>query len=547
MDRNKLFYGDNLEILSQYIPNESVDLIYLDPPFNSNRDYNVLFKDEKGVESDAQIVAFIDTWHWGEPAEETYRFLVTDAPERVSSMLVSLMQIIGRNQMMAYLVMMTARLVELHRVLKSTGNLYLHCDPTSSHYLKIILDSIFRAENFANEIIWQRTGAKGLAKRRYPRNHDTILAYQKSENAVWNTDTLYAAYDEDNLDKKTADKYRYRDEDGRLYQLSDLTNPNPKRPNLTYEFLGVTKVWRWTKERMQKAYEDGLIVVPSPGAVPRYKRYLDEQKGKPVGDVWTDIAPLNSQAKERLGYPTQKPMKLLERIIDSSSNPGDVVLDPFCGCGTAIAAAQKLDRRWIGIDITHLSVALMKYRLQDMFGLKPGEHYEVVGEPTTLAGARQLANENRYQFQFWAGSLVRAKPVGGESGSREGKRGKDRGIDGVINFFDNGATSQRVLVQVKSGKVKSGDIRDLIGTVDREKAAIGVFITLEEPTRDMETEALSAGYYESPVWGKKYRKIQILTIEQLLDGAQIDMPPQHGTFKQAEKVRKNENSQPGLF
>lgn len=546
MSDNKLFYGDNLDILRQYIPDESVDLIYLDPPFNSNRDYNLLFTEESGKKSEAQILAFTDTWHWGDVAEEAYQQLVLDAPERVSSTIDSLMKIIGRNQMMAYLVMMAARLVELHRVLKPTGKLYLHCDPTASHYLKIVLDAIFSPLNFTNEIIWKRTGAKGLATRRLARNHDTILCYQKTDKATWNP--IYLEYDEENLDPKTADKYRYRDSDGRLYRLSDLTNPNPNRPNLTYEFLGVTKVWRWKKERMQKAYEDGLIVQTQPGAIPQMKRYLGEQKGKPLEDIWTDIPPLNSQAKERLGFPTQKPIKLLARIIQMSSNPNDVILDPFCGCGTAVVAAQELGRKWIGIDITHLSVALMKYRMDDMFKLKPQEHYEVIGEPTTLPDARQLAKDDRYQFQFWASSLVRARPISEEeAGSRKGKKGKDKGIDGIIKFFDNGDSAKQVLIQVKSGKVKSGDIRDLVGTVEREKAAIGVFITLENPTKDMETEALSAGYYESPVWGKKYRKLQLLTIEQLLNGAQIDMPPQHGTFKQAERSKGQLPTQNGLL
>lgn len=545
MGENRLYYGDNLTILREYIPDASVDLIYLDPPFNSDRNYNVLFKDESGRDSDAQITAFEDTWHWGRTAQETYEELAIKGPERVAAAMSAMHTLVGTNQMMAYLVMMTARLVELHRVLKPTGSLYLHCDPTASHYLKIILDAIFGPENFRNEIIWKRTASKGLATRRLPDNHDIILSYQKTNEATWNLDEMFVPYVEEDLDEKTAGKYRYRDEDGRLYRLSDVTNPNPNRPNLTYEFLGITRVWRWTKERMQKAYEDGLIVQTKPGTVPQLKRYLDEQRGRPLDDVWTDISPLNSQAKERLGYPTQKPEALLERIIAASSNPGDVVLDPFAGCGTAIAAAQKLGRRWIGIDITHLSVALLKYRLRDMFDLKPGADYQVIGEPTTVDGARALALDDRFQFQFWAASLVEAQPLGGEP-----KKGKDRGVDGVIRFLDGAGQKQapqRVLVQVKSGKVSSRDVRDLVGTVEREGAAIGVLITLEAPTRDMETEALSAGTYESALWGKRYRKIQILTIADLLAGQGIDMPPQHGTFRQAERSRGPQDSTLPMF
>ena len=548
--KNRLYYGDNLEILRgrEYFPDECVDLIYLDPPFNSNRNYNVLFKSESGVDSEAQITAFEDTWHWGETAEDTYRDLIVNAPEKVSTAIEALLNLIDRNQMMAYLVMMTARLVELRRVLKSTGSLYLHCDPTASHYLKLVLDAIFGVENFRNEVIWQRAPSKGLASRRLPTNHDIILAYQKSQKAHWNADEMFVPYDMDDLDQKTLEQYSEIDGDGRRYSLTSLVNPNRNRPNLTYKFLGITRVWRWTKERMQQAYEDGIVVQTKPGNVPRQKRYLDEQKGKPLGDIWTDIPPLQGDAAENLKYPTQKPEALLERIIRASSNEGDIVLDPFCGCGTAIAAAHKLGRKWIGIDITHLSIALQKYRLQDMFELVSGRDYEVIGEPATVDAARALAqdsaNEGRYQFEWWALSLVGAKPVGGQAGSRKGKKGSDKGIDGIINFFEpdhkGKSKARKVVVQVKSGKVKSSDIRDLKGALDREKAAIGVFITLELPTQDMLKEALAAGHYESAFWDKRYRKLQILSIRDLLGGDGVDMPPQHGTFKQAGRVKSGD-------
>jgi site-specific DNA-methyltransferase (adenine-specific) len=542
---NTLFYGDNLPILREYIADESIDLVYLDPPFNSNRSYNVLFKDEGGRESESQITAFDDTWHWNRAAEETYYQLVNQAPLRVASMIDALHGVIGTNQVMAYLVMMAARLVELHRVLKPTGSLYLHCDPTASHYLKVILDTVFGPENFRNEVIWMRTTSKSLMTRRLPNNHDILLNYQKSEEATWRNEAAFAPYDLANLDEKTARKYTHRDKDGRLYQLDNLTNPNPDRPNLTYEFLGITKVWRWTKERMQAAYEAGLVIQPRPGAVPRLKRYLDEQRGKPLGDVWTDIPPINSQAAERLGYPTQKPLALLERIVQASSNPGDLVLDPFCGCGTTIAAAQKLGRRWVGIDVTYLAIALQKYRLQDMF---PGAQFQVIGEPQDLHDAGHLAADNRYQFQWWALSLVQAKPLGGEPGSKKGKKGADTGIDGVILFADDaGGKAKRVLVQVKSGHVKAGDIRDLRGTVEREGAAIGVFITLEPPTEPMRKEAITAGYYHSPGWNKDYPRIQILTVEEAMQGKKVEMPPEWGTFKQAPKSGRAGAVQPELL
>ncbi len=535
---NILFYGDNLDILRsrEYFPDACVDLIYLDPPFNSNRSYNVLFKDESGLESEAQITAFEDTWHWGRAAEDTYRELVTGAPERVATAIGALRELIGANQMMAYLVMMAARLVELHRVLKPTGSLYLHCDPTASHYLKIILDTIFGPENFINEVIWKRTSAHSDVHQgamHLGRVHDVILFYAKSEHQ---RNLVYQEYDPEYIKQR----FRHVEENtGRRYKTSDMTGPGgAAKGNPQYEVLGVTRYWRYSQERMLKFLEEGRIHQAHPGAVPRLKQYLDEMPGIPLQDVWIDVPPINSMAQERLGYPTQKPLELLERIIEASSNPGDVVLDPFCGCGTAIAAAHKLGRRWIGIDITHLSVALQKYRLLDMFGITPGEHYTVIGEPLTVDGARQLAQDDRFQFQFWALSLIQARPLGGEAGGRSGRRGPDRGIDGVIAFIDEAnGKPKRAIVQVKSGKVSSRDIRDLVGTVEREKAAIGVFITLEPPTRDMETEAVSAGYYESPGWGQGYPRIQILTIEALLGGQKVDMPPSFGTFKQAERVK----------
>jgi len=543
--QNTLFYGDNLNILREYIPDKSIDLIYLDPPFNSNRNYNVLFKDESGQDSEAQITAFEDTWHWNQAAEDTYSELIHNAPEQISRMISALREFIGANQMMAYLVMMTARLIELHRVLKDTGSLYLHCDPTASHYLKIVLDMVFGKENFRNEIVWRRSHPKGHAFTRFATSHDVIFAFSKSINqAKWNP--VYQEYNKENIEKQ----YSLIDENGRRYQLTSLLNPNPDRPNLTYEFKNVTKVWRWTKKRMLEADREGRIIVPKGGkGIPRYKRYLDEQEGIPVDDFWDDIELVSGN--ESLGYPTQKPLALLERIIQASSNPGDWILDPFAGCGTTIAAAQKLNRKWIGIDITHLAISLLKYRLRDMQqdveSVKVGKNYQVIGEPRDLSGANQLAQENRYQFQWWGNGLVEAKPLGGQEGSKSGKKGADKGIDGIINFIDDDSgKAKRVIVQVKSGKVKSGDIRDLIGTLDREKAAIGVYITLENPTKPMIQEAVSAGHYLSEGWNKQYPKIQILTIEELLGGAKIDMPPIKATFKQAKKEKKKEHQQSSL-
>ncbi len=537
---NTLFYGDNLFILREHIPSESVDLIYLDPPFNSNRSYNVLFKDESGTESEAQITAFEDTWHWNIATERTYAELRTEAPDHVAKMIESLHEFIGANQMMAYLVMMTTRLLELHRVLQPTGSLYLHCDPTASHYLKIILDTIFGVDQFRNEIIWKRTSAHSDTIQgtvlHMGRVHDVLLFYTKTNQATRNE--IYQPYTQEYVDSF----YRYKDPDGRRYRLGDITGPGgAAKGNPQYEFLGVTRYWRYSKEQMQELYEQGRIVQTKPGNVPAYKRYLDEMPGVPLQDEWDDIPPIGAQAKERLGYPTQKPLALLDRIIQASSNPGDVVCDPFCGCGTAIASAQKLGRKWIGIDITHLAIALQKYRMETMF---PGIKFKIVGEPTDIGAARQLAQEDRYQFQWWSLSLIRARPLGGQEGSREGKKGSDKGIDGVIAFIDDASgKAKRVLVQVKSGHVNSSHIRDLVGTVQREQAAMGVFLTLEEPSKDMKTEAVRAGLYHSPGWNKDYPRIQILTIDELLHNAAVEMPPQFGTFKQAQRVQRPDAEQ----
>lgn len=529
---NTLYYGDNLDILREYIPSASVDLIYLDPPFNSSRNYNVLFKDESGKDSESQIVAFEDTWHWNKSAIDTYEYLTTQSAPAVGKMIEALHGLVGPNQMLAYLVMMAARLVELHRVLKPTGSLYLHCDPTASHYLKIILDTIFGPEQFMNEIIWKRSGAHSDTRqgaRHYGRITDTILFYNKGKQSTWNPQ--YTPYDQEYIDRD----YRRVDEHGRRYRIDNLQGPGgAEKGNPYYEVMGVSRYWRYSKEKMQALINQGRVIQTRPGAVPQYKRYLDEMPGIPLQNLWDDIPLINNRSKEALGYPTQKPLSLLERVLLTSSNPGDIVLDPFCGCGTTIAAAQKLGRTWVGIDVTHLSIALQKYRLQEMF---PGIVFKVIGEPKDIGAARQLASEDRYQFQWWALSLIRARPLGGDSGSKQGKKGSDKGIDGVISFIDDATgKAKQILVQVKSGKVKSGDIRDLVGTLQREGGAIGVFITLEPPSRDMTTEAFSAGYYDSPGWGKKYPKVQILTIDQLLRGAAVDMPLANITFRQAQRA-----------
>lgn len=537
--KNQLYFGDNLQIMRDYIGEESVDLVYLDPPFNSKATYNVLFHEKDGKDSPAQITAFEDTWHWDQAAEATYWELVKEGPKKVADLTQALRRSLGSNDMMAYLVNMTIRLVEMRRVLKSSGTLYLHADPTASHYLKHVLDAIFGPDKFANEIIWKRTSAKGLAFTRFASNHDVILRYLKGNKATWNPQ--YAEHDPEYLEKF----YRFVEpETGRRYRLDNLANPNKNRPNLTYEFLGVTRVWRWTKERMQKAYEDGLVIQNKPGGVPALKRYLDEQEGTPVGDVWTDIKPVQSQAAERLGYPTQKPEALLERILSASSNEGDIVLDPFCGCGTTIAVAERLHRRWIGIDVTHLAITLMVRRLIDTFGEELHE-FEIIGDPKDLGGAEELAHQNRHQFEWWALAIAGARPA------QDMKKGADKGIDGYIYFQDDeSGDAKKVVVQVKSGHVGSAIVRDLKGTVEREKAQIGVLVTLQKATGPMKKEALESGYYEPEHFpGKKYPKLQILTVEDLLAEKVIEYPRMgvEATFKKAKRQTKKRGEQGSLL
>jgi hypothetical protein len=435
---------------------------------------------------------------------------------------------------------MTVRLVELHRVLKATGSLYLHCDPTASHYLKVILDTVFAPHMFRSEIVWKRSSAHSDTKqgrRLHGHIHDVLLFYSKGDDWTWNPS--FTPYDTEYTDAF----YKHIDrETGRRYRLSDITGPGgAAKGNPLYEVMGVTRYWRYSKSEMDRLIKAGRIIQTRPGAVPAEKRYLDEMPGVPLQDVWTDIKPIGAQARERMGYPTQKPVALLERIISSSSNPGDVVLDPFCGCGTALIAAQKLERKWIGVDITYLAIAVMRARLKDTFGLAD---VPVRGEPTEVEGARQLAQspEGRYQFQWWALGLVDAKPLGGIE-----KKGADRGVDGAISFTDKDGNLSQVLVSVKSGHVNSAMVRDLKGTIEREKAAIGLFVTLEDPTKEMKLEADTAGLWRSDMWKRDYPRIQILTIADLLLGKKPQLPPfVMPTYQQAPKLVAKAD-QPGLF
>ena len=349
-----IWTGDNLDIL-RGMNSECVDLIYLDPPFNSNQDYAA------PVGSAAAGAAFKDTWTLSD-LDVAWMGLIADEQPAVANLMHTAKLTHGRG-MQSYLTMMAVRLMEMRRVLRPTGSIYLHCDPTASHYLKLLMDAIFGRAQFRSEITWRRATAKGLAFKGYPNNADILLYFTASDGFKW--DRPFLPHDPAYVDKF----YRHIEPDtGRRYQLDNLVNPNHNRPNLTYEFLGVTRVWRWTQERMQRAYEQGLVVQQKPGAVPRLKRYLDEMQGNPVDTIWDDIKPVQAASKERVGYPTQKPLALLERIIRASSNEGDVVLGPFCGCATACVASDRLERRWVGIDISPKAVELVNMRLQQSMG-----------------------------------------------------------------------------------------------------------------------------------------------------------------------------------
>lgn len=532
MAENKLYYGDNLEVLAK-LPSDSVDLVYLDPPFNSARNYNVIFSRAGQVASDAgaQIQAFEDTWTWTHATEEEYgRYIHGGLPVRVAEALSAFRILVGENDALAYLVNMAPRLVELHRVLKSTGSLYLHCDPTMSHYLKVLLDAIFDPRNFKSEVVWKRSSAHNSAKRFGPI-HDVILFYTKSEKYTWNKvfepqtqeslDTWY-----NNIEAGT----------GRRFYRADLTAPGTRSGESGAEWRGInptSKGRHWaipgfvgeavaglgTLDALDALAEAERLHFPSKGGMPRLKRYIEEAAGIPAQDVITDIRPLNNSAAERLGYPTQKPLALLERIIECSSNPGDVVLDPFCGCGTTVDAAQKLGRRWIGIDITYIAVDLIVKRLLHTYGTAIESTFDIDGIPRDAGGAQALFNRNPFDFERWAVSQVNAQPNEKQVG--------DKGIDGVARFMLGGKNEfGRILVSVKGGKqLNPAMVRDLRGTIERQKAELGLLITQSPPTAGMIDEANHSGSYTHPASGQVYPRLQIITTSDLLAGKRPQLPP----------------------
>ncbi len=558
--------------------NESVDLVYLDPPFNSNADYNVFFNEHSGERPEAQVKAFKDTWEWNAEAAANFAEAV-QVGGRLAEAMIAFSKLIPRSDMLAYLSMMAPRLVDLRRVMKDTASIFLHCDPTASHYLKLLLDAIFGPENYRNEVVWRRTGQHN-SKRRFGVIHDTIFFYSKTKEYKFRPviRPYYKKHVESRYTEQPDGRKKFTS-GGNVLTGAGATGGESCKPWRGFKPAAKGRHWAIpafyeslmppdyaslkSTEKLEALYQAKLVEIEPGNEWPIMVRYLDERDGMPVQDIWAfqpnthgllygteegvdeDIAWLGPTDPERLGYQTQKPVGLLCRIIEACTDAGDTVLDPFCGCGTTVAAAQKLDRLWVGIDITHLAVNLIKIRLNDTFGDLISQVYRVVGEPVDMASAQKLANENKYQFQYWALGLVGARPE-----AIDEKKGSDKGIDGRLYLTEASGDVSSVIISVKGGHVTVSQIRDLVGVIEREKAAIGVFICIEEPTGPMNKEAADAGFYRPKhVGGGKHPRLQILTIAELLTGGRIDLPQQAviRSFKAAAKSKAKTHKQENLF
>ena len=559
---NHLFYGNNLEVLRTHIGDESIDLVYLDPPFNSNRSYNVLFRNKSGDDAAAQIKAFEDTWTWSQETEQVFTEFVASGPTKAADALEGMRRVLGDNDVLAYLVMMAPRLVELRGKLKSTGALYLHCDPTASHYLKVILDSVFGPTCFRNEIVWRRTGAHGKTKRFGPI-HDVILFYTKSDDYVWN-------YPKRPYMRGHVEKYFVKDEKrwrtnyyGNVLTGAGIRHGESGKPWKGFDPTAKGRHWAipgaitededleglTQHQKLDRLYELGHVKIEEGKAWPIYERYIKKEDGQAASDIWayqpytegtvfgtdkgidTDVRWLHPNDSERLGFQTQKPIALLRRILEASTNAGDVVLDPFCGCGTTVAAAQRLKRKWVGIDITYLAIDLIANRLLDLYGVAVKKTFDVHGIPQDLSGAKALFKENPFDFERWAVSYV--------SGQPNEKQVGDKGVDGVIRFPLGKKESQvgRIIVSVKGGsKVAPSMVRDLLGTVKSQKAQMGILITMADPTPGMKKAAQHSGSYKWPTNQQKFPLVQIVTVKQLLDGQRPQMPPAYVPYIRARRL-----------
>ncbi|NCS07885.1 MAG: site-specific DNA-methyltransferase [Microcystis aeruginosa G13-07] len=538
---NKLYYGDNLEVLRKYIKDESIDLCYIDPPFNSKRNYNQIYLN-LGKEDQAQAQAFVDTWTWDNHANEALEEIQSNYQGKFTSQTIDLIdgltKVLGKGSLLAYLVSMTLRIVEIHRVLKSTGSFYLHCDPTASHYLKIVLDTIFCSQggDYIAEITWERTSAHSDSKT-FANTTDVIFLYSKR---ILMFNQQFKPYSEEYLKKY----YKHQDGKGRFLDR-DLTAGGLSGGGYNYDWKGIKKLWRCPIETMQK-YEEQNKLYYTRNGTPRLKQYLEEMPGVPLTNLWNDIPPINSQASERLGYPTQKPEALLERIIKASSNKGDVILDAYCGCGTTIAVAERLERNWIGIDITYQSISLMLKRLEDSFGKNVLDKIELNGIPKDIESAQALATKpddrTRKEFEKWA-----VLTYSNNRAVINDKKGADKGVDAIAYFQGDKDNGEKIIFQVKSGNVKSGDIRDLQGTMTLQGAALGIFITLKPPSKDMVQTAKSAGIYRGRYMSQSVDKIEIVTVQEILEQKKrLDVILTFEVLKAAEKQRETQGQQMSL-
>jgi DNA modification methylase len=574
-----LFYGDNLDVLRTQVPDSSVDLCYIDPPFNSKRNYNQIYNNIGGDEDKAQAQAFVDTWKWDDKAVEGFDQITSNEQGRFPAKLIELVKglrnVLGEGSLLAYFIHMSLRIVEIFRVLRPTGSFYLHCDPSASHYLKLACDAVFCSQSgeFQNEIIWRRTGSHNKVTRWGPI-HDVILFYTKSQKYTWNNPKR--AYMRRHVEEYfVLEDGRYRTnyygnvltgsdvrggESGKVWKGFDPTAkgrhwaiPGALLEGIDEDFSGLTQ-----HQKLDRLYELGAIKIVPGEAWPMYERYITESDGQAMSDIWAfqpytdgsvfgtergidwDVRWLGPQDQERLGYPTQKPEGLLERIISASTHEGDVVLDAYCGCGTTVAVAQRLKRSWVGIDITYQSIALILKRLEDLYGKEAAEQVHLSGIPKDLASAQALAHRKddrlRKEFEKWAVlTYSENRAVINE------KKGSDEGIDGVIYFKVDAKSTDRAILQVKSGAVGPRDIRDLRGTVDREKAALGVLIVMEEPTESMRHEAKVAGTYEHKFLGRKVDRLTIVTVQSLVSGkARFEMPMGQSALKTARRSTKGE-------
>ncbi len=542
--KNRLFYGDNLDVLRRKIASESVDLCYVDPPFNSKRNYFQIYNNQ-GSEDRAQAQAFVDTWEWGDEAVAGLAYILDIErlhagkwTEQTVELIRGLEKVLKRGSLLAYLVSMTLRIVEIHRVLKPTGSFYLHCDPTASHYLKLVLDAVFCGQggDYLAEIVWLRTNAHNMKSRGWPRANDVIFCYTKGRTFTFNPQ--FGGFSEAQLK-------RYKvDENGRLYTGQDLTF-STVNPDRQFEWRGSQppphRSWGASLEQLEAWWEQGLILTKRDGS-PRldgHKMYLDEKAGKPFDTNWIDIPRVGNTAAERLGYPTQKPEALLERIIRASSNEGDTVLDAYCGCGTTVAVAQRLGRRWIGIDITYQSISLILKRLHDKYPTDwPAIEADMLldGVPRDIESARALANrkddKTRKEFEKWAVLTYSANQA-----RINDKKGADAGIDGVAYFLIDKGTNGKAIFQVKSGGTSRATLATLNSDRQREKAEFGILITFDPPTKAMRDEIAAAGKYRHPLLNREDDRLQVITVAEMLAGQRLDLPmARTDAVKSAEAV-----------